>query len=383
MTQLAVAFSGLVAPAAVGNIALNTRYLQTSGLSPTIAGASVGVAQVAQFCSYFVLLVISGVLAGTGPAVSFSPSPVLVAAHPRRRHPRCSGCSPCRRSGRCSPTGCCRRSSRRCLRCSPCSSTRRSSSSCSVARCCSTCRSSRPSSARRGPSAPTHPSPPSRSSTSPAPSSARRCRRRAVSAASRPRCRSASSPSASTAAPPSRRSCSTVSRPTGCRSRSAGSRSTGCRRSGPSTARLTAYAHGAVTDRRAASAAEGGYRRAMTVRRIMGLETEYGISVPGRPDGQPDVPLGTGHQRVCRGPGDPLQPVELGLRLRGPAARRARLAARPADRRPEPADRRRGPDARQRRADQRRPLLRRPRPPGVQLARGHPAARRRHVGPRR
>jgi uncharacterized membrane protein YbhN (UPF0104 family) len=79
MTQLAVAFSGLVAPAAVGNIALNTRYLQTSGLTPTIAGASVGVAQVAQFCSYFVLLVVSGVLAGTGPAVSFSPSPVLVA----------------------------------------------------------------------------------------------------------------------------------------------------------------------------------------------------------------------------------------------------------------------------------------------------------------
>ena len=79
MTQLAIAFSGLVAPAAVGNIALNTRYLQTSGLTPTVAGASVGVAQVAQFCSYFVLLVISGVFAGTGPAVSFSPSPVLVA----------------------------------------------------------------------------------------------------------------------------------------------------------------------------------------------------------------------------------------------------------------------------------------------------------------
>ncbi len=79
MTQLAVAFSGLVAPAAVGNIALNTRYLQTSGLAPAVAGASVGVAQVAQFCSYFVLLVVAGVLAGTGPAVSFRPSPVLVA----------------------------------------------------------------------------------------------------------------------------------------------------------------------------------------------------------------------------------------------------------------------------------------------------------------
>ena len=79
MTQLAVAFSGLVAPAAIGNIALNTRYLQKAGLTPAVAGASVGVAQVAQFCSYFVLLVVSGVLAGTGTAFSFRPSPVLVA----------------------------------------------------------------------------------------------------------------------------------------------------------------------------------------------------------------------------------------------------------------------------------------------------------------
>lgn len=82
MTQLAVAFSGLVAPAAVGNIALNTRYLQTSGLPPAVAGASVGLAQLFQFFSYFVLLVISGVLAGTGPQVSFRPPPVLVAAIP-------------------------------------------------------------------------------------------------------------------------------------------------------------------------------------------------------------------------------------------------------------------------------------------------------------
>ncbi len=82
MTQLAIAFTGLVAPAAVGNIALNTRYLQTSGLPPAVAGAGVGVAQVAQFCSYFVLLLVSGVLAGTGPRASFSPPPVLVAAIP-------------------------------------------------------------------------------------------------------------------------------------------------------------------------------------------------------------------------------------------------------------------------------------------------------------
>lgn len=82
MTQLAVAFSGLVAPAAIGNIALNTRYLQKTGLPPAVAGASVGVAQLAQFCSYFVLLVVSGVLAGTGPRASFTPPPVLVAAIP-------------------------------------------------------------------------------------------------------------------------------------------------------------------------------------------------------------------------------------------------------------------------------------------------------------
>lgn len=82
MTQLAVAFSGLVAPAAVGNIALNTRYLQTSGLTPAVAGASVGLAQVAQFCSYFVLLLVSGVLAGTGARASFAPPPIVVAALP-------------------------------------------------------------------------------------------------------------------------------------------------------------------------------------------------------------------------------------------------------------------------------------------------------------
>jgi uncharacterized membrane protein YbhN (UPF0104 family) len=82
MTQLAVAFSGLVAPAAIGNIALNTRYLQRAGIKPAVAGASVGVAQLAQFCSYFVLLVMSGVLAGTGPRATFTPPPVLVAAIP-------------------------------------------------------------------------------------------------------------------------------------------------------------------------------------------------------------------------------------------------------------------------------------------------------------
>ena len=73
LTQLAVAFSGLVAPAAIGNIALNMRYLQRAGVNPAVAGGSVGLAQLAQFSSYFVLLLLSSVLAGTGQKASFTP----------------------------------------------------------------------------------------------------------------------------------------------------------------------------------------------------------------------------------------------------------------------------------------------------------------------
>lgn len=73
LTQLAVAFSGLVAPSAIGNIALNLRYLQRAGVNPAVAGGSVGLAQLAQFSSYFVLLLVSSVLAGTGHRASFTP----------------------------------------------------------------------------------------------------------------------------------------------------------------------------------------------------------------------------------------------------------------------------------------------------------------------
>jgi uncharacterized membrane protein YbhN (UPF0104 family) len=73
LTQLAVAFTGLVAPSAIGNIALNLRYLQRAGVDPAVAGGSVGLAQLAQFSSYFVLLLLSSVLAGTGQQASFTP----------------------------------------------------------------------------------------------------------------------------------------------------------------------------------------------------------------------------------------------------------------------------------------------------------------------
>ena len=82
MTQLAIAFSGLLAPAAIGNIALNTRYLQRAGVPSAAAGASVGLAQVFQFSSYATLLALAGIAAGTGPQASFQPPAKLVAAVP-------------------------------------------------------------------------------------------------------------------------------------------------------------------------------------------------------------------------------------------------------------------------------------------------------------
>lgn len=78
MVQLAVAFSGLVAPALVGNIALNTRYLQRSGVSPAVAASSIGLGQVAQFSSYATLFVLSGVAAGVGPRASFNPPGIAI-----------------------------------------------------------------------------------------------------------------------------------------------------------------------------------------------------------------------------------------------------------------------------------------------------------------
>jgi uncharacterized protein (TIRG00374 family) len=73
LTQLAVAFTGLVAPSAIGNIALNMRYLQRAGVDPAVAGGSIGLAQLAQFSSYFILLLLSTVLAGTGVRAPFTP----------------------------------------------------------------------------------------------------------------------------------------------------------------------------------------------------------------------------------------------------------------------------------------------------------------------
>lgn len=64
LTQLAATFVSLVAPAAVGNIGTNSRYLQQAGAPPAVAVASVGASQLFVFLSYIVLIIVFGVITG-------------------------------------------------------------------------------------------------------------------------------------------------------------------------------------------------------------------------------------------------------------------------------------------------------------------------------
>ncbi|MFG2817889.1 flippase-like domain-containing protein [Kitasatospora sp. NPDC048365] len=63
--QLAGSFVKLVAPAAVGGIALNTRYLQKAGIRPVQAVASVGASQLAGLAGHLLLLFSFGLITGT------------------------------------------------------------------------------------------------------------------------------------------------------------------------------------------------------------------------------------------------------------------------------------------------------------------------------
>ncbi len=73
LVQYAVGFSGLLAPTAVGTVALNVRFLERSGVDPAVAVSSVGLVQLIMFVGHIVLIVLFGVLAGTGAEPSFTP----------------------------------------------------------------------------------------------------------------------------------------------------------------------------------------------------------------------------------------------------------------------------------------------------------------------
>ncbi|MEZ0074055.1 uncharacterized protein (TIRG00374 family) [Planotetraspora sp. GP83] len=80
LAQLAGSFVKLVAPAAVGGVAINTRYLQKRGVPPGPAVASVGASQLVGLASHILLLLFFGYVTGTQAAPSLTPSRGLLVA---------------------------------------------------------------------------------------------------------------------------------------------------------------------------------------------------------------------------------------------------------------------------------------------------------------
>nr|WP_235215426.1 lysylphosphatidylglycerol synthase transmembrane domain-containing protein [Phaeacidiphilus oryzae] len=79
LAQVAGSFVKLVAPAAVGGVALNTRYLQRSGVRPGQAVASVGASQLVGAVVHLLLLLGFGFVAGTQSTKDVTPSRTVIA----------------------------------------------------------------------------------------------------------------------------------------------------------------------------------------------------------------------------------------------------------------------------------------------------------------
>ncbi|MEV0373899.1 lysylphosphatidylglycerol synthase transmembrane domain-containing protein [Streptomyces sp. NPDC050636] len=79
IAQIAGNFVKLVAPAAIGGVALNTRFLQRAGVRPGLAVASVGASQLFGLGSHILLLLIFGYLTGTHDTPQISPSRTVIA----------------------------------------------------------------------------------------------------------------------------------------------------------------------------------------------------------------------------------------------------------------------------------------------------------------
>ncbi|MGP3982663.1 flippase-like domain-containing protein [Streptomyces sp. KR80] len=80
VAQIAGSFVKLVAPAAVGGVALNARFLQRAGVRPGLAVASVGASQLFGLGSHIILLLIFGYMTGTERTSStLSPSRAVIA----------------------------------------------------------------------------------------------------------------------------------------------------------------------------------------------------------------------------------------------------------------------------------------------------------------
>ncbi|MDX3852526.1 lysylphosphatidylglycerol synthase transmembrane domain-containing protein [Streptomyces sp. AK02-01A] len=79
VAQVAGSFVKIVAPAAVGGVALNTRFLQRAGVRPGLAVASVGASQLFGLGAHILLLLSFGYLTGTEKTASLTPSRTVIA----------------------------------------------------------------------------------------------------------------------------------------------------------------------------------------------------------------------------------------------------------------------------------------------------------------
>ncbi|MET8831239.1 lysylphosphatidylglycerol synthase domain-containing protein [Streptomyces sp. NPDC004610] len=77
--QVAGSFVKIVAPAAVGGVALNTRFLQRQGVRPGLAVASVGASQLFGLGCHILMLLAFGYLTGIEKTPSLSPSRTVIA----------------------------------------------------------------------------------------------------------------------------------------------------------------------------------------------------------------------------------------------------------------------------------------------------------------
>ncbi|MEV7392466.1 lysylphosphatidylglycerol synthase domain-containing protein [Streptomyces sp. NPDC091215] len=77
--QVAGSFVKIVAPAAVGGVALNTRFLQRARVRPGLAVASVGASQLFGLGCHILMLLSFGYLTGTEKTPSLSPSRTVIA----------------------------------------------------------------------------------------------------------------------------------------------------------------------------------------------------------------------------------------------------------------------------------------------------------------
>jgi uncharacterized protein (TIRG00374 family) len=80
LVQLAASFVKLVAPAAVGGIAVNTRYLQKAGVPAGQAAASVGASQLTGMGCHVLLILLFGYVTGSSTGPSLPPSRIIIIA---------------------------------------------------------------------------------------------------------------------------------------------------------------------------------------------------------------------------------------------------------------------------------------------------------------